>query len=256
MEVLVTNDDGYGSPGLAAVAGALRESASVTVLAPAQDQSAVGRRRSEQVRLEERDDGYVVDGTPADCVIVGLEALDLSPDLVVAGCNIGANLGAYVLGRSGTISAAVEAAFFDVPAIALSLYVPESRWPLAATKEDFREAVRSVTHLASPVARGDALPTAGYLNVNVPLPGDSPAKMAVTRPSNRHALTAQRQGGHVEITDETWTQMANGRWTEGIETDRGAVMQGRISVSPLSAPHQVGATETLQSVVEAYPSTE
>lgn len=249
----MTNDDGYGSPGLHAVADALAEEASVTLLAPADDQSEVGRRRSEDVQLTERAEGYSIDGTPADCVIVGLEALDLSPDLVVAGCNVGANLGAYVLGRSGTISAAVEAAFFDVPAIAVSVYVPDEQWPLDAGRDHFDEAVRAIRYLAPQAVDSQVVAESGYLNVNVPLPSDEPAPMQVTRPSHRHALTAERRAGRIEILDRTWRHMADGRWNEDTATDRGAVMRGMISVSPLSAPHQVSDTAAIEALVDDYP---
>ncbi|MFP4271370.1 MAG: 5'/3'-nucleotidase SurE, partial [Alphaproteobacteria bacterium] len=118
------NDDGIDSAGLRAVYDALSEVARVTVVAPASDQSAVGRSMSHEVAITDHDLGYAVDGTPADCVVAAMGELGPDPDLVVAGCNRGANLGEYVIGRSGTVSAAVEAAFFDVPAIATSLYVP------------------------------------------------------------------------------------------------------------------------------------
>lgn len=250
MEVLVTNDDGYDSPGLHALARALSEVASVVIVAPADDQSEIGRRRSTSVTIQEKRDGFAVNGTPADCVIVALEALDLTPDLVVSGCNIGANVGAYSFGRSGTISAAVEAAFFDIPSIAISLYVPDGQWPIDAVPEHFTEAERVIQFLTERYAR--IIPDGGYLNVNVPIPGDTPAAPRMTRPSERHAVGIDQHPDRIDIIDETWRQMAAGEWEEAIETDRGAVMQGWISVSPLVAPHQVATVPALSDAVTEY----
>ena len=119
MHVLLTNDDGIDETGLRALHEALSGVAEVTVVAPADDQSAVGRSLSSRVAVDRRETGYAVHGTPADCVVAGLQSLAPDVDLVVSGCNRGANLGQYTLGRSGTVSAAVEAAFFECPAIAV-----------------------------------------------------------------------------------------------------------------------------------------
>ena len=73
--VLLTNDDGIDAVGLRSLYDALDEYADVTVVAPADDQSAVGRQLSNDVAVREHDLGYAIDGTPADCVVAGLEAL-------------------------------------------------------------------------------------------------------------------------------------------------------------------------------------
>ncbi|MEF8831842.1 MAG: 5'/3'-nucleotidase SurE, partial [Halobacteriales archaeon] len=100
--ILLTNDDGIDSPGLGALYDALSEVGEVTAVAPADDHSAVGRSIEQSASVFEHELGYAVDGPPASCVVGGLEALLPDADLVVSGCNQGANLGAYVLGRSGT----------------------------------------------------------------------------------------------------------------------------------------------------------
>jgi 5'-nucleotidase len=96
MDVLLTNDDGIDAGGIRALYETLSsiEEVSVTVVAPATDQSAVGRALSHEVDVETHELGYVVHGTPTDCIVAAVGALDdLDPDLVVAGCNRGANLG-------------------------------------------------------------------------------------------------------------------------------------------------------------------
>ena len=115
MKVLVTNDDGVNSPGLCAVAGALCDMAEVVVVAPDRDQSGVGPaltlrapvRATKVAPLVGGVTTYSVEGTPADSVVVGLEKLVGAVDLVVAGINIGANLGSDVL-LSGTVGAAFQ----------------------------------------------------------------------------------------------------------------------------------------------------
>src|SRR6056297_4327728 len=147
LEILLTNDDGIDSPGIRALYEALQDVGNVTTVAPATDQSAVGRAMSYEVEVEEHELGYAVEGTPSDRVVAGLAELGPYPDIVVSGCNEGANIGAYVLGRSGTVSAAVEAAFFGVPAVAASLHVPQEEWPRDTTVEEYSEVAEAVRYL-------------------------------------------------------------------------------------------------------------
>ncbi len=128
MHILLTNDDGISSPGLAAIYGRLTSLGRVTVVAPSGIRSAAGHSISlEPVVCQKLDmgsfEGYSVDGTPADCVKLALNQLvgeDGAPvDLVVSGINHGANLGVHVF-YSGTVAAAMEGAFHGLPAVALS----------------------------------------------------------------------------------------------------------------------------------------
>jgi 5'-nucleotidase len=259
LHVLLTNDDGIDAPGLRALHRTLGEMADVTVVAPASDQSEVGRQLSTRVEVEPHDLGYLIRGTPADCTVAGLESLCPDVDLVVAGCNAGANLGEYVLGRSGTISAAVEAAFFDVPAMAVSLYVPaeagddEGDWT-ARVKDvaDFAEAARATEYLARHALDAGVFERADYLNVNAPMPGDDPAPMEVTRPSSLYDMRASRDGDHVSLTDNVWERMRTGDLPDPPGTDRRAIVEGRVSVSPLTAPHSTERHEALDALAETY----
>lgn len=127
MQILLVNDDGIFSPGLAALADALTTLGQVTVVAPSIEQSGVGHTITFQhpvvVHREHRDGrffGWKVDGSPADCTKLGiLELSPLRPDLIVSGINHGANVGINVL-YSGTVAAAIEGAFFGIPSIAVS----------------------------------------------------------------------------------------------------------------------------------------
>src|SRR5499425_1083043 len=122
--VLLTNDEGYQAEGLRAVAEALADFATVSIVAPSREQS--GTAQSLTLRqpivcnqIAERE--WAIDGTPADCVIVALHRLlPEKPDLLISGINHGANLGENVY-YSGTVGAAREAALHHIPALAVSL---------------------------------------------------------------------------------------------------------------------------------------
>ena len=256
MEVLLTNDDGVDAVGIRALYDALAGDDEVTVVAPADDQSAVGRQLSHEVELRDHELGYAVEGTPADCVVAGLEALELDPELVVAGCNRGANLGEYVLGRSGTVSAAVEAAFFGVPAVAASVYFPAGDIDFAdhdPEPADFAEAARAVSYLVEHAPDAGVFEHADYLNVNAPLPsGGGHAPMEITRPSHAYDMDAERNGGSVRIHDRIWERMADGDIPDPAGSDRRAVVEGRVSVSPLTAPHTTTQHGALDGLAETY----
>jgi 5'-nucleotidase len=228
----------------------------VTVVAPAKDRSVVGRALSHEVHVEKHGLGYAVSGTPADSVVVGVNALELDPDLVIAGCNKGANLGEYVLGRSGTVSAAVEAAFFDIPAIAVSLYIPADNEleTFEATTEDFSVATRAVRYLGKRALDVGTFEHADYLNINAPLPADdgTARSMEITRPSHFYDMDAVREGERISIRDRIWEHMAEGNIEDPEGTDRRAVVEGRISVSPLTAPHSIQYHRALDGLAEPY----
>jgi len=252
-EILVTNDDGIDAPGIRALADGLAEVGNVTVVAPTTDKSATGRAMSSEVGVEEHELGYAVDGTPTDCVVAGLEALGPYPDLVVAGVNEGANLGMYVLGRSGTVSAAVEAAFFGVPAIASSLFLTEEDFGEPTEPSDYEHAVDATTYLAEHAIDAGVFEHADYLNVNAPHPGaDASGEMVVTRPSHGYDMTASRNGDTVTLHDRMWDHMDSGDIPDPPGTDRRAVVDGHVSVSPLTAPHTTEHHDALDGLAETY----
>jgi 5'-nucleotidase len=254
--ILLTNDDGIGSHGLRAVYETLRDVGDVTVVAPADDQSAVGRSLSHEVTVHEHDLGYSVEGTPSDCVVAGLEALVPETDLVVAGCNRGANLGAYVLGRSGTVSAAVEATFFDVPAIAVSMYVPVAEDTAYSDtdvdREGYAEAAQATRFLADHAGDAGVFDHADYLNVNAPVAEWGPCEMVVTHPSEVYLMTADREGEDVVLRDRIWERMKTGDIPDPEGTDRRAVVDGKVSVSPLTAPHTTRHHDALDGLAAEY----
>jgi len=168
LRILLTNDDGIGAAGIAALWHELSKIAEVIVVAPDVERSATSQ--SITVHSPIRVDNYFFDnpricgwrigGTPADCVKIGLEALmKQPPDIVVAGINHGPNLGTDVL-YSGTVSAAIEGALHGIPAVAVSLDVGEGKY-------DFQPAAEFTSKLVQNIVNR-SLPPNTLLNVNVP----------------------------------------------------------------------------------------
>ncbi|MBU1053299.1 MAG: 5'/3'-nucleotidase SurE [Proteobacteria bacterium] len=166
MNVLITNDDGIYAEGLAALYKTFIKSHSVTVVAPERERSAVSHSitlhkplRASRFSLEGGLSGYAVNGTPADCVKLGiLEILGSKPDIVISGINPGANIGIN-LNYSGTVSAAKEAALCGISAIAVSIQ------GYSSTHLD--NAAIFAEKLARKVVEKQ-LPQGTFLNVNLP----------------------------------------------------------------------------------------
>lgn len=261
--ILLTNDDGIDAVGLRSLYDVLAEEYEVTTIAPTTDQSSVGRTLSDDVEVATHELGYAVDGTPVDCVVAGLDEFVPDADLVVSGCNKGANLGAYTLGRSGTVSAAVEAAFFDVPAVATSMYVPGGSdwWKRELSPAEFGHAAHTTRFLVDEAVDAGVFDRADYLNVNAPLAPETDdgrreaAPIRVTTPSTWYGMEATRNGdGRVSFSDPIWGRMSETAVPDPVGTDRRAVVDGEVSVSPLSVPHASAADTGLEELADAYGS--
>ncbi len=139
MNILISNDDGVFAPGILAAKQAVEDLANVTVVAPDENNSSVGRRMTlfkhleiKTVELEDGSEAYSVSGSPADAVIVGAEyVMDEKPDLVITGINQGVNISCDIT-SSGTVCAAFEAVSLGIPAIAASLFMD----PKTSYKQD------------------------------------------------------------------------------------------------------------------------
>ena len=167
LNILLSNDDGYGAPGLNALIEAFRTAADVVVAAPVADQSGKGHsivtRDPIVVTERKQPDGrswFALDATPATCVRVALEALlPRRPALVISGINRGENLGIDVY-YSGTVGAAREAALVGLPAIAVSIGGNEER--------DYAAAAAFVRRMVEQLREKQMLKPGLFLNVNVP----------------------------------------------------------------------------------------
>jgi 5'-nucleotidase len=244
VNILVTNDDGIGAPGLRALAEALHVLGPVTVVAPDRERSAAGHSLTlhRPLRAQQVDrNWYSVDGTPTDAVALALKGLlDLPPDLVVAGINEGANLGDDVT-YSGTVAAAAEATLDGRPAMAVSLASggEERHWGTAA---------HYAVMLAAEVARR-GLPAGTLLNVNVPnVPVGVIRGMICTRQARRrYSETIVEK---VDPRGKTYYWIGGGPpdWEAGEGTDYHAVQSGAVSVTPLHLDlTNYGALEALRA---------
>lgn len=227
MRILVTNDDGILSPGLVMLAESLGSLGQVTVVAPDRERSAVGHSLTlhSPLRVDEiRPNYFAVDGTPTDCIHLGIHGiLRKRPDLVVSGINKGGNLGDDIT-YSGTVSAAMEATLMGVPAMAFSLVSDSFR------QEDFVYAAEFAAKLALVVGE-NRFPPDTFFNVNVP--------------SGRlRGVRMTRQGRRIYEGVVTEKQDPRGRkyyWIGGGElgfhdiegTDFHAIHAGFISITPL-----------------------
>jgi len=224
--ILLTNDDGVHSSGIDALARALSSVGEVFVVAPDREMSACshGLTIKNPLRAERLGPNrFSVDGTPADCVSVGLLRLvPRRPALVVSGINRGANLGDDIF-YSGTVGGAREAVFQGIPAIAMSLVT-------RSAEDDFGPAAAVAARVAKFVLE-HGLPRRTLLNVNVP-PGQ-PLGLAVTTQGVREHEGQVTEGLDPRHQPYYWIEETREAWAKDEESDIAAVRQGLVSVTPL-----------------------
>lgn len=253
--VLLTNDDGVDAVGLRAMRDALaaRADVDVTVVAPSADRSGSSRANSREFDVESRQTGIAIDGTPVDCVHYGVGALDVDFDVVVSGCNDGPNLGAHKIERSGTVGAAIEAGFLGLPGVALSVYDhPDGSRDFS--REDYAEAGRVAVSLVEWVAGADLPESFDYLNVNVPASAESP-RMRVTEPTYHFDVRIDETEDGYRAWDHFYDPLVpsvDADVTDPLGTDRRAVADEEISVSPLSVRHRTPEFEAFEAMATQY----
>ena len=224
--ILITNDDGYFSPGVQALAAAFKPLGEITLVAPLIEASAVGHALTlrRPLRLERVSDGvYSVDGTPTDCVNIAVhEVLDAPPDLVVSGINKGLNVGDDVT-YSGTVAGALEGALLGYQAIAVSLQFTRGEW-------DFGPAAAISASLGAALLERP-LPTRTFLNINVPI--GRPNGVRVTVQAKRNHITKVDRRIDPRRRPYFWIEEAQDDWEPHDRSDRQAITDGYISVTPL-----------------------
>lgn len=236
MHILVTNDDGVLAPGLLALAHEMRGLGAVTVLAPDRNWSASGHvktldrpLRVREVRLADGSAALSTDGAPSDCVALAiLQLLPEKVDVVVSGINPNANLGHDVT-YSGTVTAAMEAAIWGLPGVAISLDSPENH----LGQLDYAPAARVARRVVSAVIE-NGLPKGILLNVNVPyLPDEALKGMLVTRQGLRvyRDTLVRREDPRGRPYYWIGGDVPTGVPEEG--TDFGALKAGYVSITPL-----------------------
>jgi 5'-nucleotidase len=236
MLILLTNDDGIYAPGLAAIERELRTLGEVVVAAPATEQSGVGHAITFQapllVKEAFRNDGgdggprrWAVQGSPADCVKIGvLRLCPRPPDLVVSGINCGFNAGINVL-YSGTVAAAVEGAFFGITSVAVSLEFDEHA--------RFQRAARLAREIVPQILRQKSAQPQLY-NLNIPTAALRGAAEVCVVP-----MDTIPYGDTFEPRVDPWGReyfwFKGGlpQSTAGHETDLSALAKGKVTLTPL-----------------------
>ena len=232
MRILISNDDGYLAPGLAALVKACTGLGDIDVVAPEQNASGTSNALTLtrplsvfEVKAEHGQRVRVVTGTPSDCVHVALTGLlPDRPDLVLSGINNGANMGDDTV-YSGTVAAAMEGYLFGIPAIAFSL-VDKGWGDLDAAAQTARAVVNQV--LASRRA-GPWL-----LNVTIPnRPDAAVLPRRVTRLGKRHASEPVIRQTNPRGEPIYWIGPAGEARDGGEGTDFHATSHGCVSITPL-----------------------
>ncbi len=228
MRILLSNDDGYFAPGLAALAEAMSRLTDITVVAPERDHSGASNSltldRPLMVRRSHNGFRYV-NGTPTDCVHLAVTGLlEEMPDMVISGINHGANMGDDTI-YSGTVAAATEGFLLGIPSIAVSLASKAAgNYPTAARVacelfERFRDRP-----VVSPL----------LLNVNVPdVPYDQLEGFEVTRLGRRHKAEPVVKTTNPRGETVYWVGAAGNAQDAGVGTDFDAIARRKVSVTPL-----------------------
>ena len=228
MRILLSNDDGYFSPGLACLAKHLVVIAEVVVVAPERDRSGASNSLTldRPLNLRSAANGfYYVNGTPTDCVHLAITGmLDKQPDMVISGINAGANMGDDTI-YSGTVAAATEGFLLGIPSIAVSLAGKQmSHYETAA-----KVVVELVQQLQSTVKLQPWL-----LNVNVPdIAYDQLQGRLVTRLGKRHKAEPVVKSTNPRGETVYWVGAAGKAQDAGEGTDFHAISSNNVSITPL-----------------------
>ena len=226
IRILVTNDDGYRSDGIHALAEALAPLGEVTIVAPMTEASAIGHALTlrHPLRLEHMSPRvYAVEGTPTDCVNVAVtQVLKSLPALVVSGINKGWNLGDDIT-YSGTVAGALEAALLGVPAIAVSLRQTRESY-------DFTHAAHAAALMADAMLQRP-LPPRTFLNINVPK--GKPNGYRATIQAKRNHVTSVAERHDPKGRPYYWIEEGQNEWAPHDRSDYQAVRDGYVSITPL-----------------------
>jgi 5'-nucleotidase len=244
MKILLSNDDGAHALGIKVLHDELAKIAQVTVVAP--DRNCSGASNSltllNPLRTQTLENGFIaVNGTPTDSVHLAVSQL-LTPDLVVAGINCGANLGDDTL-YSGTVAAATEGRHMGMPAIAVSLVGKhEQHYQTAAVV-----TAKFIQRLQSHPLAADQI-----ININVPdIPLNELKGVKVTRLGHRHKAELMEKTQDPWQRDIYWYGRLGDEQDGGEGTDFHAVANGYASITPLTVDMTAyGSLDSMTSWVD------
>ena len=232
MKILLTNDDGINSEGLYSLYLQAKKLGDVTIVAPDAEQSAVGHAitlsqplRVKEIMRNRSFYGYAVNGTPADCVKIGVRAVMKSrPDIIISGINLGPNLGTDVI-YSGTVSAATEGRILGVPSFAISLATYK--------KPDYEYAAKFARRLIRVVVR-QGLPADTLLNVNVPpVPEGKVRGVKITHQSKSRFIEVFDKRKDPRERTYYWLTGEMAQMEDDRDADDVAIKENYISITPI-----------------------
>jgi 5'-nucleotidase len=226
MKILISNDDGYNSPGIKALHQSLSEIAEVTVVAPEKNKSASSSSLTLDRPLtvtEVEKDFFYIDGTPTDCVHIALSGfLNFIPDMVVSGINNGANMGDDTI-YSGTLAAAMEGFLLGIPSLAISMAEYNSKHLSTGAKISL-DIVKKLKNKKNPFLFNINVPNINYINIK---------GFEITRLGKRHKAEPVIHYPNQNEKKMYWVGAAGQPNDGGEGTDFFAVKNNFVSISPI-----------------------
>lgn len=248
--LLLTNDDGFFAPGIQVLAKKLKAVGEVFIVAPDREKSASSlsltlRRplRAERIRKN----AYAVDGTPADCIYLAMrKLLPRLPRLILSGINAGPNLGRQDISYSGTVAAALQGAFLEIPSLAVS------QLPNGERRFDFAPGAEFIARLAERLLASE-FPPGLILNINFPPP---PFKgLRITELGEKRYEPEVIEKADPREKAYYWIGLGNIRRMGGERSDIRATEQGLISITPLTTDRtdrRVSVLRLLQKALQDF----
>ena len=231
MQILLTNDDGIFAPGLAAIYKELVKISDVMVVAPAQTQSGSSHKITyrkplvyNKVDINELFSGFSVQGSPADCVkLARMQLCDEPIDLVVSGINNGANAGINVY-YSGTVAAAMEGVFLEIPAVAMSL-----------SAEEYMDFEKAAGYCADTLKKLTPVDGGNVININIPLLSKGKPKGIRVVPHSSKGFDEYYIQQKNEQGQTVFQLAGTGHLLDGTPTDMTSLAEGYITITALTA---------------------
>jgi len=253
VDILLTNDDGYKCRGFLALYQELSKHYSVVAIAPAEEKSWIGKSISKFGALELKKtiiDGlevHYVNGTPADCVQIGIyDLLKEKPKLVVSGINVGANVGHGRILSSGTVGAAMEASIDGVKSIASSMYIQD-----LANKDEFfhvkdnspfEQAAQVTTRMITILFDQDLGTDVDLISINIPQDATENTDFETTVPFREPygRLFHKKDGKFIHVVPPFELEKLE------VGTDLKTLVDGKISITPISL--ELASKKSMKSV--------
>ncbi len=237
MNMLLTNDDGYKAKGFYALLKELSNHFNVTAVAPTSQKSWIGKSISKEkelllskTKLKEFEI-YTLDGTPADCVQIGIyDVLNNRPQLVISGINMGLNTGHGRILSSGTIGASMEASIDGIKSISSSIHIPKDIKSLDSKESVFQNAAKITVKIIKIFLDNKFPDNVDLLSINIPFDATINSEIEITKPHREPygKLFHKKEKKFIHITPAiNFNDLKNG-------TDLKALNEGKISVTPIS----------------------